>query len=198
MQIQLCEDCMHVARGDDWTIVDQNTAKRVERWQTEHTGCDIVAAFDEDTGSGVEASSRVRCHCCTTVQRGTRYAFRVSWPMVALSCGHEPSPHSEHTTGTVTLPDDREVCWSCGDQWQREYMATHDQLDAYLSSDGKSITTWSGGHLATVERGVSRKTGFCGATRMYLRAVDPTGKRWHGSSPGPGMYARLRKSSGAR
>lgn len=61
----------------------------------------------------------------------------------------------------------------------------------YLASDGSTITTWSGGHLARVTRKATRKVGFHGSTRVYFDAIDDAGKAWYGNSPGPGMYARL-------
>ncbi len=118
-------------------------------------------------------------------------------PVVAtriLSCGHEPSPHESNVgTGVCGLPDGREVCYECGDAWQRAAMATEDHVTGYLTTDGR-ITTWSGGTLARVTSQVSRKVGFGHSTRIYLKAVDPTGKKWHGTSAGPGMYANLRAS----
>lgn len=78
MQIHLCEDCTHLALGEDCTIVDQREAASVERWQTDHAGSDIVAMFDTDTGEGVEKASGVACPCCGTLRRGARYLFRVS------------------------------------------------------------------------------------------------------------------------
>lgn len=113
---------------------------------------------------------------------------------MTLSCGHEPSPHSAHTTGTAKLPDGREVCWECADTFQREAMRTSVQVMAYLSGDGTAITTWSGGKLADVVCKNTRRVGFHRSTRVYFNAVDTAGKRWHGTSPGPGMYARLRAS----
>jgi len=108
-----------------------------------------------------------------------------------LACGHRPSPHGEHTTGTCGLPDGREVCWTCGDAWQREQMRTSDTCFAYLASDGQSVTSWSGGVLARVTQRTERKVGFHRTTRIYLHAVDTDGRKWHGTSPGPGMYVRL-------
>lgn len=64
-----------------------------------------------------------------------------------LSCGHEPSPHSEHTTGTAHTackcvgtgkgthrPDceSREICWSCADALQREELKSARTFTAYL------------------------------------------------------------------
>lgn len=117
--------------------------------------------------------------------------------MKTLTCGHEPSPHGEHTTGTATLPDGREVCWACADDWAREDIRTGGTYFAYLSSDGRQLTTWSGGRLADVTRlSKSRHFGFYGVSYdvVHFRAVDVHGARWYGTSPGRGMYARMRRA----
>lgn len=110
-----------------------------------------------------------------------------------LACGHEPSAHGAYTTGTAHLPDGREVCTDCADEWQRDKMRTSDTLLAYLSDHG-TITTWTGGELARVTSQTVKRVGFGRTERVYLRATDSTGKRWHGCSPGPNMYAKLRAS----
>lgn len=114
--------------------------------------------------------------------------------MSALACGHAPSPHGEHTTGTAHMPDRREVCWECADAHQRERMRTESEIVAYLNTDGSQVTTWSGGTLGTVTRRVTRRVGFHGSTRHYLTVCDTDGRMWHGTSPGPDMYARLHAS----
>jgi len=113
---------------------------------------------------------------------------------MTLACGHDPSPHSEYSTGTAHLPDGREVCWECADTIQRDAMVSETKLLAYLNSDGTALQTWSGGILARVTSNVAHKVGFHGSTRHYLTAIDPTGKKWHGTSPGTGMYAKMRAS----
>ncbi len=91
MQIHLCEDCTHLAQGEDSTIVDQRAAVRVERWQTDHAGCDIVAMFDTDTGEGVVRSSGAACPCCGMFGNGVRYTFRVSSrPAIMVAEGTDP------------------------------------------------------------------------------------------------------------
>lgn len=116
MQIQLCEDCTHLAQGEDCTIVDQRAAVRVERWQTDHAGCDIVAMFDTDTGEGVEKASGAACPCCGTRDRGARYAFTVSRPMRCDQCAMvtiNGVPCHEHGC------PNRNARWD-GEQWVRQ------------------------------------------------------------------------------
>jgi subtilase family serine protease len=113
--------------------------------------------------------------------------------MRTLDCGHEPSPHSEHTTGTAHTADGREVCWTCADSEHRESLKSDKRTTGYLSGDGSAITTWTGGVLMTVTRENQTRAGF-GHGLTYLRATDTHGQQWYGSSPGRNMYASLRRS----
>jgi hypothetical protein len=119
--------------------------------------------------------------------------------MTTLACGHQPSPHSEHTTGTAHTPKG-EVCWTCADAMQREDLRTSDRFSAYLSLSADKttlqLTTWSGGVLATVTaKWETSAGGFARRTTITrFRAVDSHGGRWFGSSPGVGMYARMRRA----
>lgn len=120
---------------------------------------------------------------------------------MSLSCGHQPSPHSEYTTGTAYTNDGREICWSCADKQQKQELKTADRFVAYLtpatkgrfSATGYVLTTWSGGVLACIEY-LSKGRHNIGSTLYRFRAVDVHGQRWYGTSPGPGMYARMRKA----
>lgn len=109
MQVLLCEDCAHVARGDDWTIVDQRMAQHVERWQTEHIACDIRDTSDPDTGDGVKESSREQCYCCRSYQIGTRYTFQVSTPEPAIMVAEGTTPGYRWRQYLV-VSDERCVC----------------------------------------------------------------------------------------
>lgn len=117
--------------------------------------------------------------------------------MSKLTCGHDPSPHSEHTTGTAHLPDDREVCWDCADAWTRERMRTVDTLGAYLSGDGTAITTWSGGKLANVTYKTTHRVGFGRTSQVFWNATDDTGRNWYGRSQGCGMFTVMHARKGS-
>lgn len=110
-----------------------------------------------------------------------------------LDCGHEPSPHSEYTTGTAHTSDNREICWDCSYAGELSAMRTAQHYGAYLSGNGSRLTTWPGQPLAVVTSLVERRVGF-GGSRFYFKATDLDGQHWHGTSPGPGMYARLHRS----
>jgi hypothetical protein len=118
-----------------------------------------------------------------------------------LVCGHQPSPHSEFTTGTAHTRDGREICWTCADAEQRDEMRIVDRFTAYLvrTKDGAQLQTWSGGLLATVTASWSTSAGGFARRTMItrFRAVDSDGVRWFGTSPGYGMYARMRRAKGS-
>lgn len=113
--------------------------------------------------------------------------------MKVLDCGHQPSPHGEHTTGTGHAPNGREICWDCCNAEEKASMAKAKHWMAYLSGDGKHITTWPGGILATVTDLWSVANNMAGSL-LRIRAVDDTGVRWYGTSPGKGMYCRLHRA----
>jgi hypothetical protein len=65
----------------------------------------------------------------------------------------------------------------------------------YLASDGRTLTTWPGDKLATVTSETVREVGFgYRPSRTYLRAIAIDGSHWYGTSPGRGMYARMRRA----
>ena len=68
----------------------------------------------------------------------------------------------------------------------------------YLSSDMKTITTWTGDLAGRVTRLTRNRGGFGGRAGGFynVRMVDIYGHHWAGTSPGGGMYARLRRVKG--
>jgi hypothetical protein len=112
--------------------------------------------------------------------------------MKKLDCGHEPSPHGEHTTGTAHTQDGREICWDCANTEQREDLKTAPRFMAYTSQDWKSVTDWTGRLLGSIRWKTSARNAFCG-TLYHLRVVDVHGQRWAATTLGPGMYCRMRR-----
>lgn len=117
-----------------------------------------------------------------------------------LSCGHHPSPHSYTTTGTAHLPDGQEVCWKCADAMQREDLKDRSKpFVAYVSSDGKTITSWTGGHLMRVTRStrctLTRQSWVHGKAYSSIRATDCHGGKWYGRGS-PGIAISLRPCKG--
>ena len=112
-----------------------------------------------------------------------------------LDCGHPESDHSDFTRGYGKDAEGHRYCYDCCHARDLDSMARDGRIDAYLSSDGNSITNWPGNKLATVMQeyqtsagGFARRTEI---TRVVARAAD--GSLWHGRGPGRGMYIRLRR-----
>jgi len=82
---------------------------------------------------------------------------------------------------------------------QLRELATRRTDMLYLSSDKRTLTTWMGDHAANIlSLTASQRRGFYGVrhTLYYFRARDIHGNFWSGTSPGPGMYARVRRIKG--
>lgn len=110
-------------------------------------------------------------------------------------------PRTSGAAGYATRQDGSHICYPCADAAARLARDVSGRCDCYLASDGKMLTTWTGGNLlrVTSEREVIGR-GFGGARteRTYLRATAPDGSQWHGVGGGRGMYARMRRSKGKR
>jgi hypothetical protein len=65
---------------------------------------------------------------------------------------------------------------------------------AYLSSDGKRVTTFTGDTLATLVHVGKTWRGPSGNKWTAFRAAGIDGRIWHGRHNGPGMYLRMRPS----
>lgn len=115
--------------------------------------------------------------------------------MTILDCGHAPRLDSEGIGVGYARLEGRTLCYSCADDWARADMRDHNSVFAYVSQDGKTVTTWTGGELARVtwHRSEVRYTPTGGRyERHYYNARGDGG--WHGIGAGPGMYVRLRRA----
>lgn len=109
-----------------------------------------------------------------------------------LSCGHMSTPGTL-AAGYARMPeDDRKICYACADEYQRKEVQTAAKVYAYVSSNGMTIQTWTGGSLMRVlnmyRRGMPRHT-------YSVWARDPHGQLWYGIGGGAGMYVGLRRSN---
>lgn len=120
------------------------------------------------------------CHACKCQQ--------------TLDCGHPIGEHSHFVSGYATTPEGKRICYTCADAEQREALKdTSRPFTAYLSSDGRKVTTWTGGELMQVTRetdwrifGSHFNRGSC------ISATDCHGRRWYGRGAGRGMAITLR------
>lgn len=70
---------------------------------------------------------------------------------------------------------------------------------AYVSSDGKYLTTWVGDELARITHSTtSHRRGFYGVSFsvLHVRAVDSRGRWWSGTGAGRNMFIRIRRVKG--
>ena len=112
-------------------------------------------------------------------------------------CGHPPTETTGIGTGYATDLAGRTMCYPCADSAQAAEVAASkpgDKFCAYVSSDGRTVTTWTGGVLMrSVLFGAahpwSRRSWH--ETRHYMTAVDVDGRVWSGVGA-EGMYAVLR------
>jgi len=99
-------------------------------------------------------------------------------------------------TGYAVKNDGSKICYPCADAEQLEALKARKPTGAYLSGDGKNITTWTGGILASVT--VSKPcritgNGVFNNPKSYrsIRAKDLHGNLWAGRGS-PGVHISLR------
>lgn len=136
----------------------------------------------------------------TAAENAARYPYgnpAPPAPGAPLDCGHNPSPPEGGTgaAGYARTTTGRTVCYPCATEHEREQMRAAalagQPFAAYLSSDGREITTWTGGTLARVISERASGQGF-GTKITHIRAIDPHGRRWHGKGSGRGMFLTIR------
>lgn len=92
-----------------------------------------------------------------------------------------------HVGGTgYTAWQGKKICYSCSDKREAEYMKDRSRpYVAYLSRDGKTITTWPGGKLGDVVTSTPCKLtrpSLTHSAESYrsIRVRDIHGKEWSG------------------
>jgi hypothetical protein len=117
-----------------------------------------------------------------------------------LTCGHvRPAMPTPGGTGVATTRDGRTFCYPCADASEREAFETADTFTAYVSMDGRRLTTWPGGTLAhTVigRHGVSR-SGWHGSevhSWRFFTGIGAARTEWYGRNAGPGMVITVRRA----
>lgn len=117
--------------------------------------------------------------------------------MELLDCGHAPTvTESPLTNGVARDSEDRTLCYECAADFDRAAIERGAIVHAYVSSDGKSVTTWAGIKLMTVTAHWKGSQTWNGFPVHYFNAVAPNGSRYYGRNGGycggPGMHIRLR------
>lgn len=112
-----------------------------------------------------------------------------------LDCGHVPTVDAGVGTGYARhAVTNKTMCYGCADSQAAADMSAEDKYGAYLSGDGKNITTWSGGVLARVTYEGKARTGFHDSEITYLRARDANGATWYGRNGGRGMCVTIKRA----
>ena len=112
--------------------------------------------------------------------------------IICDGCGSIVETQRNGPVGYGRAPDGRKLCYPCCDARERETFAAADTFGAYLSGDGRKVTTWPGGELATVTYRRRHRGGF-GGEWWTVDATAPDGARWYGRGGGPGMFVRLKR-----
>lgn len=99
-----------------------------------------------------------------------------------LDCGHVPSPHSEHTTGTAHTPDGKEICWDCANREEEAAMndPRNKRFTVYVGEG--IVTTWTGYKLGTIT--ARHRTTIFGRDGFAYTVKDNHGNWWHGRHAG--------------
>ena len=117
-------------------------------------------------------------------------------------CGHGELDMSGNIDTGYALRDGAMLCYGCADVRQRHDMLDRSQpIAAYIASDGRSVTTWTGGKLGdVVSRSSVRLTRLSythGSHMLAIRVRDPYGGEWYGRGS-PGLSVTLRPCKGSR
>jgi hypothetical protein len=110
---------------------------------------------------------------------------------IKCDCGHLESDHSECTRGYSIDGEGKTYCYGCSLALDVAYLNESGKLSAYLSGDGRTITTWPGLPIAAVDYTAVRDFGYC-RNQTAVWATLPDGRRVFGRGPGKGMFLRLR------
>ena len=97
-----------------------------------------------------------------------------------LDCGHEPSEHSEHTTGYGTDKDGKRHCYACCATRDRDAMRRDGRATLYLT--GSTLSNWPGSLSFTVR---STRVGRHNIARTRTDVWFAfEGYWWHGTQYG--------------
>lgn len=89
-------------------------------------------------------------------------------------------------SGYAITRDSVKICYSCADKAQIEELKDRSKpFGAYVSGDGRAITSWTGGHLMRITRSRSCRLTRLSHTHdkgsyMSVHCVDVHGGHWHG------------------
>lgn len=118
-----------------------------------------------------------------------------------LDCGHLCGPRDGISPGYALVDGETTVCYDCAHAKELEHLRTANHAFAYLEETKGptvspslrfSLVSFRDKRLFHVVYAWKARNNFAG--HIYrIQAIDFDGCAWYGTSPGPGMYARLHK-----
>ena len=113
---------------------------------------------------------------------------------------HLPNPGERCSTGYARGAADELICYPCADNLQRAAMLDRSHpVGAYIASDGRAVTTWTGGILGRVSYWtrceLTRRSRMHGTHYRSIHVIDVHGAHWHGRGS-PGLAVSLRPCKG--
>ncbi len=114
--------------------------------------------------------------------------------MDKLDCGHAPTVTDSKLTNGIARDSEtgKTMCYDCASQPDIAAVERGESVYAYVSSDGKRITTWPGIGLMRVTYNGTARTGFHGSSISYIRAIAPNGREYYGKNGGNGMWIKMK------
>lgn len=131
----------------------------------------------------------------STQSRATRHESGVQFRCAA--CGGVFDVQTSGATGYACRPDGGLICYPCADRGQRDELRDRSKpFCAYVSGDGKTVTTWTGGKLMDITDSrpcALTRRSYTHSAESYrsIRARDVHGREWAGRGS-PGIAIRLR------
>ena len=142
----------------------------------------------------------------TQIEAGLRATY-AEICAAGFACGHPVPPFEEvfpdgvrcnYASVRNDAGEEVRICVACAFAQEAGDLLTHDKICQYLSCDGKRVTGFLGNELMRVTY-LHKASHNLGCRYLWrLNAVDVHGQAWWGTSPGPGVYCRLRKGKGKR
>lgn len=119
--------------------------------------------------------------------------------LFVCSCCKVPKPVGTSGGTGYAIWGEEILCYACADSRQRKELKGATSLVAYVASDEKTVTTWTGGELGKVtgkvECQLTRTSWVHGKSYWSYWVTDCHGQHWYGRSS-PGIAIKLRRVKG--
>ncbi len=133
-----------------------------------------------------------------TAMANDGFRFKPEHGPAAFRCSQckdaKPLDMGGSTPGYARTQSDEFICYACADDNQRASLVTgrDGPIYAYVSGDGRRVTTWTGGTLGDIIGYGESRSGWAGSTVARFRVRDVHGQWWAGRGAGRGIACTLR------